>query len=818
MTQFPRLLDPSMNEVRRITPYDGSISLNIVPLSTASLTVPISEDVRQGSWIEMFTERGSAGIFRVRSGSTEYSDEIITLELDHAVAEIGDYICDEKVNESSTFSAALNKLFGYYKGDRWALSAGSYSDSVIIDINHDNLLEAMLSIMEQHPQYYMAFDFSSLPWRIRIRQRDTIVSAEGRLSRNVTSASVEYDDSELYTRVVVEYGEAGKTNTKTITAHTEANKYGLHEYFMSQSGYTESQAMTAANTFLGKHKQPIIAISISGIDLSAITGESLDTFQLGKLYRLTVPKHGVVVQECITALNWSSLYSNPNNVSISLADVEDPVVKFMKSTQKSGGGTSKKLSNANDRFQTIITETQSYYSRQMHDMQEDLHSEIIQTASEIRTQVWASKSEIYSTIMQTATNIYMHVGNVKSDLHAEIEVTASSIRSEVYSAKSSLYSTIMQTSTNIYIQVGNAKSGLYSRIETTASSIRSEVASSKSALYSTIMQTSTNIYIQVGNAKSGLYSTIQSTASSINLTVSKKVGKDEVISCINQTAESITIQASKINLTGYVKATDLDTNWLSAKIAQIPTLSGISASFSGNVTAVGGITGSGIYYTGGSGTQNLGNAVSLVQVVADGNNYKLQYQKFSETGWKDAGTFSRATTLSGGWSSGKFTVNASPQGNSFWTLLTVGTKTWDGNTCYIPIRATDSDNQSYEYNTGYNATVDITSKVPASGSASGRSGSTYDWTFAIKNSSGTTIKNLTIDCSSIYSDARSGYTQGTFTSVGEVTAIGDPVWFKQHSSTETPTGTWYTYHTSQPTGTYYKRYSAGTTRTLYKKS
>ena len=47
----------------------------------------------------------------------------------------------------------------------------------------------------------------------------------------------------------------------------------------------------------------------------------------------------------------------------------------------------------------------------------------------------------------------------------------------------------------------------------------------------------------------------------------------------------------------------------------------------------------------------------------------------------------------------------------------------------------------------------------------------------------------------------------------DITAIGTAYWFKQHPKTETPTGAWYSYHTTDPggTGTIYKRYAAGTT-------
>ena len=47
-----------------------------------------------------------------------------------------------------------------------------------------------------------------------------------------------------------------------------------------------------------------------------------------------------------------------------------------------------------------------------------------------------------------------------------------------------------------------------------------------------------------------LNSTISQTAQEINLEVSKKVGDDEIISCINQSAETIQIDANKISLEG----------------------------------------------------------------------------------------------------------------------------------------------------------------------------------------------------------------------------------------------------------------------------
>lgn len=55
----------------------------------------------------------------------------------------------------------------------------------------------------------------------------------------------------------------------------------------------------------------------------------------------------------------------------------------------------------------------------------------------------------------------------------------------------------------------------------------------------------------------GSVSMIQQTANSIKLEVATKVGENEIISKINQTSESILIQANRLNLSGYVTINSL---------------------------------------------------------------------------------------------------------------------------------------------------------------------------------------------------------------------------------------------------------------------
>lgn len=68
-----------------------------------------------------------------------------------------------------------------------------------------------------------------------------------------------------------------------------------------------------------------------------------------------------------------------------------------------------------------------------------------------------------------------------------------------------------------------------------------------------------NIYTTQFATKVELNSRIKQTKDEIDLEVSKKVGDDEVISKINQTAEEITIQANKVNIGGMISAINNNT-------------------------------------------------------------------------------------------------------------------------------------------------------------------------------------------------------------------------------------------------------------------
>ena len=348
---LPRLISADgLQFQRRLRPIKATVELNITPLSTASLQMPEGDSLPARAYVEMFTALGSAGFFRVRSPQDSYGDDTAFAELEHAAVEIGDYLVRGKIQDTMSASDALEAVFGHYRGSLWQIAAGSISDTVVVDIDHDTVLSGLLAIMDQIPDYRMDFDFSTRPWTLRVVENSSSVTAEGRLGRNVSSARITYDDSELCTRAFYEIEDKdseGKPISKWYTYDASTiDEYGIVERVVQVDiSSTKSKAQRVVKEYLRKHKEPIISVEIDGQELSQITGESLDSFQIGKMFRLALPDYGVTVKRRITELIFDDVYEKPLQITVHLASALDTVVSFLHdvaagtgSSVGSGGG------------------------------------------------------------------------------------------------------------------------------------------------------------------------------------------------------------------------------------------------------------------------------------------------------------------------------------------------------------------------------------------------------------------------------------------------------------------------------------------------
>lgn len=450
---LPRVLATSSNyssgvpkTVKRIIhPINVSLTLNITPLSYASIKIPKDEKLPQRGLVELFTPYGSAGVFRVRSPQDAYGDEITSAELEHSIAEVGDYLVKDKINEMVSADSAMERVFSHYNGKLWKLGDVSAlgSGKIALSINYNRVLDSMLLILEQKTDCMMDFDFSTSPWTVKIVKKGTKVTAEGRLSRNVSSATISYDDSELCTRLYYEtYSKNNKGETISTWTYKDADtksKYGIVERDVSTSSdMTSAEISSVVDTYLEEHKNPKLSVSIEGIELSHITGESMDKLALGKLYRLVIPEYDVVLEDNIVGLSWSDLYGNPQNVLVNVGDTDDTVVSFLHNLDSTGSGGGGGGGGGKKKEEEKWKEYETHFN--MTDYLIDLNATRVNKANEILEKAGLEinskgvliyseepKNGLASRFKVLSDQITASVANAKSELKASIDVQANRI-------------------------------------------------------------------------------------------------------------------------------------------------------------------------------------------------------------------------------------------------------------------------------------------------------------------------------------------------------------------------------------------------------
>ena len=128
---------------------------------------------------------------------------------------------------------------------------------------------------------------------------------------------------------------------------------------------------------------------------------------------------------------------------------------------------------------------------------------------------------------------------------------------------------------------------------------------------------------------------------------------------INDSGDSeAKINASKIYLLGQTIADTITANYIKTKIEDISFIQAHTISLDTALNV------GGTFNLLGVNCTSLVSGVKSIRVSQPTNNvYTLQYTTYDDSEWQSAGTFSRATTLSGAWSGRNYSVTASPQGN-----------------------------------------------------------------------------------------------------------------------------------------------------------
>jgi len=312
--------------------------------STATLTLGTDAPVIQvDNWMKDDTEPGKGIVWRVRAVDTQFNTETRTIALEHAISTLKDRLMFGEVTPKTmgaagdTISARNAAAYVLSQQQDWVLGDFEYDVSNPYNFNGDDLFTALETISSSLADCIWEYDFSVYPFRLHVRHLPADIGSEMRMSRNITTLKKTVDRSRMFTR----FYPIGKNNLHISGngyVSRNENLYGtVSKVETDQTLTTEAQLVAWANERLNRHAEPVVTVTISGLELSEATGEPLDHFVIGRICRVPLPEFSTAITERVKKLSWPDKLLQAEVVTVTLANELQDVAKILKQQNSSGG-------------------------------------------------------------------------------------------------------------------------------------------------------------------------------------------------------------------------------------------------------------------------------------------------------------------------------------------------------------------------------------------------------------------------------------------------------------------------------------------------
>ena len=346
--------------------YPESMGLNLSERdSTASPTVDRdAPQLQMGDWVQDMDEPGAGIVWRVRTADTQYNTETITYTLEHMINSLADRILPDEVKASdmggSGDSCTAKQAFQYILGQQsdWELGDFSFSVSNPYHFSGETLKAALETVTNSLEDPVWEYDFTVYPFKLHVRQLSDAVDSELREGRNLTTLKYTIDRTRMYTR----FYPVGKNNLKPTGKYVSKNEgtYGrVDKTETDQSKDTEAKLIAWANERLKRHAEPLVTVTISGLDLSAGTGEPLDKMTVCHKCRVPLPAYSTTIIEKVTKLSWRDKIKDKESVTVTLANALADVQSIIKEEKSKSGGGGRTAAELNYGIETTIGNVES---------------------------------------------------------------------------------------------------------------------------------------------------------------------------------------------------------------------------------------------------------------------------------------------------------------------------------------------------------------------------------------------------------------------------------------------------------------------------
>lgn len=326
----------------RLAPMGLEVTLATDALPTAKISLAEDPGVQVHDLLEIFTAQGSAGLFRVTDRAKTYGDEI-TLDARGALDTLSDDIYPGEDTLTGTPAAVLADILSHQSTARWQLGNVAMTGTVKIRNSYTNLFDLAEAVRTDKTGYWWMFDFSTIPWTVSLAALPTDTAAEFRLGRNVASAKIDLSDSELFTRLYMTVSTDSASTLYTYNNTAAQATWGVISRTIDVDADEVTDPAATGAAILAEHAQPVAFITLDGYDLKRLTGDNFDRITLGSLCRVVLPDFEATFSERVTRITWPDALTEPERITVSLANNLTPFDDQLKLIKKTGGGTARQV-------------------------------------------------------------------------------------------------------------------------------------------------------------------------------------------------------------------------------------------------------------------------------------------------------------------------------------------------------------------------------------------------------------------------------------------------------------------------------------------
>lgn len=341
----------SLTIKNHFTPESMSLSLE-ERNSSASMTLgPDAPEISVGDWVKDETEPGKGIVWRVKTVDEAVETQTRTVQLEHVIQSLKDRVLFGEVKPGTITGNANDKscsarqaaAYAMARQDDWRLGDTPVNPTNPYSFNGENIYAALEMITSSMADVQWEYDLSAHPFTLHIRKKPTSgFTGEMRMNRNITTMRRQIDRSRMYTRIY----PIGKDNLHIGGEYLSKNEgtWGIVcKVETDQTKEDEAQLRSWAQEKLNRHCEPLVTITITGLDLSRATGEALDKITLGKRCRVPLPDKGITITERVTKLQWSDKIKKADEFTVTMANNTEDIASIVNRIQEEvssgrGGG------------------------------------------------------------------------------------------------------------------------------------------------------------------------------------------------------------------------------------------------------------------------------------------------------------------------------------------------------------------------------------------------------------------------------------------------------------------------------------------------